>query len=76
MKKLFTKKGSAEIVSIVLGVVVIGGLALAITGSLSKQTNKSMESGLKQHTKQLGTNYTETIDATYEGEDPVLQTTP
>lgn len=72
-KKLFTKKGSAEIVSIVLGIVVIGGLALAVTGSLSKQTNKSMESGLKQHTTQLGTNYRETIDATYEGENPVLQ---
>lgn len=69
MKKLFTKKGSAEIVSIVLGVVVIGGLALAITGSLSKQTNKSMNSGLAQQTKQLETNYTETINETYEGED-------
>ena len=73
MKKLFTKKGSAEIVSIVLGIVVIGGLALAVTGSLSKQTNKSMEAGLKQHTTQLETNYTETIDETYEGKDPVLQ---
>lgn len=73
MKKLFTKKGSAEIVSIVLGIVVIGGLALAVTGSLSKQTNKSMESGLKQHTTQLETNYTETINEAYKGEDPKLQ---
>ena len=31
-KKLFTKKGSAEIVSIVLGIVVIGGLSIAIIG--------------------------------------------
>lgn len=72
MKKFF-KKGSAEIVSIVLGIVVIGGLALAVTGSLSKQTNKSMKAGLEQHTTQLETNYTETIDETYEGKDPVLQ---
>lgn len=75
-KKLFTKKGSAEIVSIVLGIVVIGGLALAVTGSLSKQTNKSMEAGLKQHTIQLGTNYKDAINETYKGEDPELQTTP
>lgn len=73
LKKLFTKKGSAEIVSIVLGIVVIGGLALAVTGSLSKQTNKSMESGLRQHTTQLGTNYKETINATYQGESPSLE---
>ncbi|NLS86409.1 MAG: hypothetical protein GXZ14_12670 [Ruminococcaceae bacterium] len=75
-KKLFTKKGSAEIVSIVLGIVVIGGLALAVTGSLSKQTNKSMENGLRQHTIQLGTNYRDAIDGTYDGENPVLETTP
>ena len=59
MKKLFTKKGSAEIVSIVLGIVVIGGLALAVTGTVSKQTNTSLETGMSTQTKQLGKNYQE-----------------
>jgi predicted PurR-regulated permease PerM len=58
MKKFF-KKGSAEIVSIVLGIVVIGGLALAVTGTLSKQTNASMNQGMKTQTQQLVKNYNE-----------------
>ncbi|QUH21985.1 hypothetical protein [Alkaliphilus sp. B6464] len=57
MKKLMNRKGSSEIVSVVLLVVVIGGLALAVTGTFSKQTNSSLNAGMTQQTNQLGTNY-------------------
>ncbi|NLS86408.1 MAG: hypothetical protein GXZ14_12665 [Ruminococcaceae bacterium] len=57
--KRFFRKGSAEMVSIILGIVVIGGLALAVTGSFSKQGKKSFDSGLTQTTTQLGNNYNE-----------------
>lgn len=60
MIKRFFKKGSAEMVSIILGIVVIGGLALAVTGSFSKQSKKSFDTGLNQTTQQLGANYNET----------------
>ena len=56
-----------------LAIVVIGGLTLAITGSLSNQTNKSMESGMTQQTEQLGTNYTGAINGTYDGKAPTLK---
>lgn len=54
---MFKRKGSTELVSIVLGIVIIGALALAIAGSFSKQTKTSLDSGLTQQTTQLGTNY-------------------
>lgn len=57
--KRFFRKGSAEMVSIILGIVVVGGLALAVTGSFSKQGKKSFDSGLNQTTIQLGENYNE-----------------
>jgi hypothetical protein len=57
MKKLFTKKGSAEIVSIVLGIVVIGGLALAVTGGLSKSTKNSLQAGLSKQSEDVGGTY-------------------
>jgi len=57
--KRFFRKGSAEMVSIILGIVVIGGLALAVTGSFSKQSKKSFDTGLDQTTVQLGENYNE-----------------
>ena len=53
------RKGSSEIVSIVLLIVVIGALALAVTGTFSKQTNSSLNAGMTQQTTQLGTNYTD-----------------
>lgn len=59
MKKLFTKKGSAEIVSIVLGIAVIGGLALAVTGGLSKSTNSSLKAGLNKQSKDVVTTYSD-----------------
>ena len=59
MKKLFTKKGSAEIVSIVLAIVVIGGLALAVTGGLSTSTKSSLQAGLSKQNEDVGTTYGE-----------------
>ena len=59
MKKLFTKKGSAEIVSIVLGIVVIGALALAVTGGLSTSTKSSLQAGLSKQNEDVGTTYGE-----------------
>lgn len=52
------RKGSTEIVSIVLLVVVIGALALAVSGTFSNQTHLSLNEGMTQQTTQLGTNYT------------------
>ena len=57
MKKILKRKGSSEIVSVVLLVVVIGGLALAVTGTFSKQTNSTLNTGITQQTTQAGTNY-------------------
>lgn len=57
MKKFF-KKGSAEIVSIVLGIVVIGGLALAVTGGLSTSTKASLKAGLDKQNEDVVTTYT------------------
>lgn len=57
MKRLFNRKGSSEIVSVVLLIVVVGGLALAVTGTFSKQTNTSLNQGMTTQTTQLGTNY-------------------
>ena len=59
MRKLFTKKGSAEMISIILGIVVIGGLALAVTGTVSKQGRSSIETGVDQQEKQMTSNFNE-----------------
>lgn len=64
-KKLFTKKGSAEIVSIVLGIVVIGGLALAVTGGLSTSTKASLKAGLNKQNADVVTTYS---DASNDGD--------
>lgn len=55
--KRFFKRGSAEIVSVVLMVVVLGGVALAVSASLSNQTTKSAKTGLKANTTQLEETY-------------------
>lgn len=57
MMKKFFKRGSAEIVSIVLMVVVLGGVALAVSASLSNQTTKSAKTGLQANTTQLEETY-------------------
>lgn len=56
MKKFF-KKGSAEIVSIVLAIVVIGGLALAVTGGLSTSTKASLKAGLDKQNIDVAETY-------------------
>lgn len=71
MRKLFTKKGSAEMISIILGIVVIGGLALAVTGTFSKQGRKSFESGMDTQTTQLKSNFNDAATQRVE-EDPGL----
>lgn len=58
MKKFF-KKGSAEIVSIVLAIVVIGGLALAVTGGLSTSTKASLQAGLNKQNADVVTTYSD-----------------
>lgn len=64
-KKLLSKKGSAEIVSIVLGIVVIGGLALAVTGGLSTSTKASLKAGLDKQNKDVVITYS---DASKDGD--------
>ena len=71
MKKFF-KKGSAELVSLILAVVVFAGLALAVTGTVSKQSKKNIDSGMNQTTTQLGTNYNEASTMRQES-DPELE---
>lgn len=62
-KKLFTKKGSAEIVSIVLAIVVIGGLAVAIIGNLSNNTKTFYETGMDKQNRDIEAVYTDVFDA-------------
>ena len=63
--KRFFRKGSAEIVSIILGIVVIGGLALAVTGGFSQSSKRSFDSGLAKQT----TDMRETYDISHSVED-------
>lgn len=56
MRKFF-RKGSAEMVSIILGIVVIGGLALAVTGGFSTSSKKSFDSGLAKQTQDMKDTY-------------------
>lgn len=55
------RRGSTELVSIILGVVIIGALALAVAGSFSKQSKESFNTGMKTQTQQLVTNANEAI---------------
>lgn len=55
--KRFFKKGSAEMVSIILGIVVIGGLALAVTGGFSQSSKRSFDSGLAKQTADMRDTY-------------------
>ncbi|QUH21984.1 hypothetical protein [Alkaliphilus sp. B6464] len=61
MNKLFNRKGSSEMVSVILLVVVIGGLALAVTGTFTKQSKQSFSSGMTTQTNQLTSNFNEAI---------------
>lgn len=55
--KRFFRKGSAEMVSIILGIVVIGGLALAVTGGFSQSSKRSFDSGLAKQTADMRNTY-------------------
>lgn len=47
------RKGSSEIVSIVIMIVLFGALAIAITGSITKQMKANTDSGLSKTTTQF-----------------------
>lgn len=57
MFKKFFRKGSAEIVSVVLLIVVLGGLALGIGGTIANQTQKNAKSGAEANKAQLEKTY-------------------
>ena len=61
MKKRISKRGSAEVVSIILGIVVIGGLALAVGSTVSKQSKSNIETGIAAQTTQMTTNYNDAV---------------
>ena len=61
MMKFFTKRGSAEIVSIILIIVVIGGLTLAITKGFSIHSKGTFRNGMTQQNDKLVEGY---IDVT------------
>lgn len=48
MKKI--KKGSAELISIVIAIVVVGALALAIANYMGKKTTDAQEAQMTQQT--------------------------
>ena len=63
MKKILKRKGSSEMVSVILLVVVIGGLALAVTGTFTKQSKATFNSGMTTQNTQLTSNFNEAIQS-------------
>ena len=53
MLRRFFRKGSAEIVAVVLLVVILGGLALGISGGLAKQTKANAGAGMEANKNKL-----------------------
>ena len=53
MLRRFFRKGSAEIVAVVLLVVILGGLALGISGTLSNQTKLNAGAGMEANKNKL-----------------------
>lgn len=51
------KRGSSEIVAIVLLIVVLGGLAIAVSGTVSKQTRENTNAGLNSTTQKFEETY-------------------
>lgn len=47
------RKGSGEIVSIVIVIVIFGALSIAISGSISKQMKSNTDAGLSKTTTQF-----------------------
>ena len=63
MMKFFTKRGSAEIVSIILIIVVLGALTLAITKGFAKNSQESFERGMTKQNKDFKKGYDNAIEA-------------
>jgi len=63
MMKFFTKRGSAEIVSIILIIVVLGGLTLAITKGFSSNSQDTFTEGMTQQNEDFAKGYDNAIDA-------------
>jgi len=63
MMKFFTKRGSAEIVSIILIIVVLGALTLAITKGFSENSKESFEKGMTKQNEDFAEKYNDAIDA-------------
>jgi cell division protein FtsB len=57
MLKRHFKRGSAEIVSVVLLVVVLGGLAIGISGGLANSTKANAKAGNEANNTQLEQTY-------------------
>lgn len=57
MKKLFSKKGGSEIVSLVLAIVIIGGLSLAVAGGFASNTKDKFGKGLNDQNVKLDKEY-------------------
>ena len=61
--KFFTKRGSAEIVSIILIIVVLGALTLAITKGFSDNSQESFERGMTKQNDDFEDGYDNAIEA-------------
>ena len=61
MMKFFTKRGSAEIVSIILIIVVLGALTLAITKGFSASSQESFKAGMDQQNEEFDDAYDKAI---------------
>jgi hypothetical protein len=62
MMKFFTKRGSAEIVSIILIIVVLGGLTFAITKGFSSNSRESFKEGMNQQNEDFVDGYNNAIE--------------
>ena len=61
MMKFFTKRGSAEIVSIILIIVVLGALTLAITKGFSDNSHDSFGDGMTKQNEEFKEGYEDAI---------------
>lgn len=59
MLKRYFKKGGSEIVSVVILIVILGGLAIGIAGGLSDNTRRNVQSSMKENNENLQTVYDE-----------------
>lgn len=69
MKKLFSKKGGSEIVSLVLAIVIIGGLSLAVAGGFASNTKNKFGEGLNEQNVKLDKELTNASENVVAGEN-------